>query len=189
MGAGIIPFSVKGGKVWFLFQRTFEGRKVGYLIDFGGGGGDGETYRQTAVREFIEETETMYFSSDIKTAMRSEQSVQAQIPLLDALFERTLTEHPDWWCQRDPGNKVPPKDWRTFFVEVEYRDLDGMNYEWEIHAGVRFKKRRELVWVQSDVLYGYYNNEPERLWKRVRQLMQAKDTIKSIMQHKEDANL
>jgi hypothetical protein len=186
MGAGVIPFSVKDGKVWFLFQRTFEGRKVGYLIDFGGGGAIGETYRQTAIREFIEETDTMYFSRDITTAIRNEENVKAQLPIMETLFERTLAEHPDWWCQREPGNKVPAKDWRTFFIEIDHRDVSPINDEWERHAGARFKKRRQLTWVRSDVLYGYYQNEPDRLWKRVRQLMQASDTIRSIVRHKED---
>ena len=36
MGAGVIPFAVAEGKVSFLFQTTFSGRKVGHLIDFGG---------------------------------------------------------------------------------------------------------------------------------------------------------
>ena len=37
MGAGVIPFAVDAGEIQFLFQKTFSGRKVGYLIDFGGG--------------------------------------------------------------------------------------------------------------------------------------------------------
>ena len=65
MGAGVIPFTVIDDEVYFLFQKTFTGRKVGYLIDFGGGLGEGEEYRETAVREFVEETETMYFSNDV----------------------------------------------------------------------------------------------------------------------------
>ncbi|MEJ1297822.1 MAG: hypothetical protein RPU64_04340, partial [Candidatus Sedimenticola sp. (ex Thyasira tokunagai)] len=34
MGAGVIPFAVNDGEVYFLFQTTFSGRKVGHLIDF-----------------------------------------------------------------------------------------------------------------------------------------------------------
>ncbi len=41
MGAGVIPLVVKDGEILFLFQQTFSGRKVGYLIDFGGGLGVG----------------------------------------------------------------------------------------------------------------------------------------------------
>ena len=79
MGAGVIPLAVKDGEVLFLFQKTFTGRKVGYLIDFGGGLGDGEDYRAAAVREFVEETETMYLTDDLGSARRSEDRVREQI--------------------------------------------------------------------------------------------------------------
>ena len=53
MGAGVIPFAVLDSEVFFLFQKTFTGRKVGHLIDFGGGLGAGEDYQETAIREFV----------------------------------------------------------------------------------------------------------------------------------------
>jgi hypothetical protein len=109
MGASVIPFAVIDGKVNFLFQRTFTGRKVGYLIDFGGGLGADEDYRETAIREFVEETETMYFSDDIQQARRTVESVRKQIPIVEALFDETLTAHPDWWCRRATGNPLKPK--------------------------------------------------------------------------------
>ena len=68
MGAGVIPFTACDGKVNFLFQKTFAGRKVGYLIDFGDGLEAGEDYRQIAIREFVEETKTMYFSDVVRQA-------------------------------------------------------------------------------------------------------------------------
>ena len=103
MGAGVIPFSVSHGKVDFLFQTTFTGRKVGYLIDFGGGLGAGEDYRETAIREFIEETETMYLSDNPAQVSHSVESIRSQIPVVAALFDKTLSAHPDWWCKRAPG--------------------------------------------------------------------------------------
>lgn len=185
MGAGVIPFSVLEGNVVFLFQKTFGGRKAGHLVDFGGGGDAGESYALTAAREFIEETETMYFSPDIRTAARTRELVDAQLPVLERLFEATLHEHPDWWCQRDAGVKQPPKDWRTFFVEFGYKDVTGMNREWQHDDGRRFKKRRELVWIPSDELLAIYAHNPDRLWKRVRELVDAETTIQSIKHHKE----
>ena len=59
MGAGVIPLAINKNEVWFLFQKTFSGRKVGHLIDFGGGLGKSEDHQQTAIREFVEETETI----------------------------------------------------------------------------------------------------------------------------------
>lgn len=57
-GAGVLPFCVQNGEVYFLFHRTFVGKKVGYLIDFGGGVGkqDKSNFDATAAREFNEET-------------------------------------------------------------------------------------------------------------------------------------
>lgn len=184
MGAGVIPFCVRDGEVRFLFHKTFSGRRAGYLVDFGGGGRDGESYRQTAIREFIEETETLFFSDSVGDVTRSEARVQDQLPLLERLFDRTLREHPDWWCRRAPGSKTPPKDWRTYFIELDYRDPVDMNREWEEDAGRRFSKRRQLLWVPAGELQAIYDNDPERLWKRVRQLEGAPATIRSIVDSK-----
>lgn len=182
MGAGVIPYCRKESDLLFLFHTTFSGRRKGFLVDFGGGGREGETYRQTAVREFIEETETQYFSPTPETARRDEQSVLAQTPIVEALFERTLSTHPDNWCRRERGNKIPPKDWISFFIEIPYKELDPMNRAWESDDGSRFKKRRELLWVTADELLAIYEHAPERLWKRVRQLQGAPTLIRNLYQ-------
>jgi len=186
MSAGIIPFCVNTGKVHFLFHKTFSGRRAGYLVDFGGGGHDGETYRQTAVREFVEETDTMFFAADLSQARRTPERIAAQIPIMDTLLDRTLDAHPDWWCQRAPGTKIPPRDWRSFFVEVEYRVIDDINAQWANDDGSRFKKPRELLWLPGDELVAIIDNAPERLWKRVRQLIGLGETIAAILAAKEN---
>ncbi|NOQ36774.1 MAG: hypothetical protein GQ569_12920 [Methylococcaceae bacterium] len=180
MSAGMIPFSVFKGEVYFLFQKTFSGRKQGYLIDFGGGGDEGESYQQTAMREFVEETETLFFADDINSARRTPERVLAQLSVIENVFSKTLTAHPDWWCQRHTGNKVIPKDWRTFFIEVDYQDTSPLNKIWENDSVGRFKKRRELQWVLADELLEIYQNQPERLWKRVRQLIGVEKIIEDI---------
>ena len=185
MGAGVIPFCVVEGRVYFLFHTTFSGRRAGHLVDFGGGGLAGEGYRQTAMREFVEETETMYFSRHLKKAVITEQRVQSQIQVLEKLFDDTLREHPGWWCKRKASGSGRPKDWRTYFVEIGYRDPDEMNKEWRNDGGRRFVKRRELVWVGSEALIEIYQKEPHRLWRRVRQLKKAKKTIRAIVNAKE----
>jgi len=184
MGAGVIPFAVTDDNILFLFQTTFSGRKVGYLIDFGGGLGSGEDYRDTAIREFVEETETMYLAEDIRQACRTVENINRQIPVVEALFDETLSVHPHWWCKRAPGNPLKPKLWRTFFIEFPYRDIEELNREWAQDETGRFKKRRELVWVSGDKLLAMYDNTPDRLWKRVRQLENARETICSILQSK-----
>jgi len=185
MGAGVIPFAVSDDKVCFLFQTTFSGRKAGHLIDFGGGLGAGEDHRDTAIREFIEETETMYFCDDLQQASRTAERISSQIPIVEALFEETLSAHPDWWCRRAPGDPRNPRNWRTFFVEFPYRDIGELNREWASDSCGRFRKRRELIWVPGSELLDIYAGAPEKLWKRVRQLENAQETIRAILLSKE----
>lgn len=179
MGAGVIPFCVSDGEVRFLFHKTFSGRRAGCLVDFGGGAEPGESHRQTAMREFVEETETMFFADDPSRVIPGCQRIESQLALVKALFDRTLDRHPDWWCSR----RGRQRDWKTFFVEFEYRDVAAMNREWQADDGARFTKRRELVWVPAATLCSYYNSSPERLWKRVRQLQGAMETIQSIISY------
>ena len=180
MGAGVIPFCVLEGKVFFLFHKTFSGRRAGHLVDFGGGGNEGESYRQTAMREFIEETETMFFATDLRVAIISPERIRSQMDLLEQLFDRTLNRHPDWWCRRSDSRRGKPRDWRTYFIEFDYRNPADMNRQWREDAGRRFKKRRELLWVASDELIEIYANAPHRLWRRVRQLEDAEKMIRTI---------
>lgn len=189
MGAGVIPFAVHKQQVHFLFQKVFNGRKMGYLIDFGGGVNEGETYQQAAAREFVEETETMFLSEsieDIKVAKKTPARISRQLTVVTKLFERTLQLQPHWWCRREPGNKVPQKDWKTFFIEFDYQDLSIINQQWKIEDGrqTRFKKRRELHWIDADSLLFIYQHHPEKLWKRVRQLMNARLIVETIKQEK-----
>jgi 8-oxo-dGTP pyrophosphatase MutT (NUDIX family) len=187
MGAGLIPFCVNERKVHYLFHKTFSGRRAGYLVDFGGGSQDGETYRQTAVREFVEETDTMFLGFDLSRDRRTSARIAAQIPVMDKLLARTLDAHPDWWCQRAPGSKTPPKDWRSFFVEVEHRDVNRINAQWAGDDGSRFKKPRELLWVPGDELKAIIDTAPDQLWKRVRQLIGARETVEAILAAKESS--
>ena len=180
MGAGVIPLAVNNDEVWFLFQKTFTGRKVGHLIDFGGGLGKTEDHRDTAIREFVEETETMYLEDDISLARRTEERINRQINQVARLFEQTLSNYPDWWRRRLTANPEKPKDWITYFIQFPYRDVAGMNHAWKTDTSGRFKKRRELVWVSSDQLLDVYKHSPENLWKRVRQLQDADMLIGEI---------
>jgi len=172
LGSGVIPFAIDNQQVYFLFQKVFHGRKTGYLIDFGGGVNEGETYQQAAAREFVEETETLFFEDSvegIKTAKKTPLRIDHQLLIVTQLFDKTLRQNPDWFCRRSPGKKVPPKDWITFFIEFEYKDLSLINKEWasEGDQKARFSKRRELHWITAEHLLAMYENHPENLWKRV----------------------
>ena len=186
MGASIIPFCVYQGKVHFLFHKTFSGRRAGCLVDFGGGGETGESWQETAIREFIEETETMFFTDDVTNAELNEKSIQNQFPVLESLFEKSIERYPDWWCTRGSNKNGKDKDWRTFFIEFDFKDPLPMNREWESDNGQRFKKRRELIWVTDDALLDIYRNKPERLWKRLRYYRGVEEVVLSISQTMRD---
>jgi len=173
-GAGIIPFTQKNNTAYFLFHKTFKGRRAGLLVDFGGGSNTGESYQQTAIREFIEETEAMFFAENIKTP---DEDINSQFTVLANLLHKTQQQYPDWWCSRRRREDQVQKDWKTFFVEVDYKDLNPMNYAWATDAINRFVKRRELLWVSSDDLVTIIEKAPEKLWKRVREL----DNLKSLV--------
>lgn len=84
-GAGVLPFAIHSGEVYFLFHKTFVGKKVGKLIDFGGGmrcctsvefsslihsKADEKDMRKAAAREFSEETAGLFLckESELKEA-------------------------------------------------------------------------------------------------------------------------
>ncbi len=180
MGAGVLPFARAEGRVAFLMQRVFAGRKTGLLNDFGGGSEPGEPATRTAAREFVEETETLYFAEDPVTARRTPESVQAQLAVVEQCFADTLSLHPGWWRRRFSPNPAKPKDWKTYFIEIPYRDVEPLNRLWEADNNARYKKRRELIWLPASDLLSLYANHPERLWKRVRQLEDATALIMEI---------
>ena len=183
MGASVIPFCHGQGKVSFLFHKTFSGRRAGCLVDFGGGGSEGESHVQTAIREFIEETETMYFADDIQGAWRSDRRVKQQTPMVEAVFADTLRHHPHWYCSRMASANGKVKDWKTFFIEFECKDVSAMNRQWRLDPQKRFKKRRELLWVPAEEFLAIYRSEPTRLWKRLRELRDVEKTIESIIDY------
>lgn len=185
-GAGLLPFALHGGRVQFLFHKTFSGRRAGLLVDFGGGANPGETAFRTAAREFVEETEALFLAPDICQAALAGSEYRRQLQEMESLLERTRQEHPDWWCRRRAPPGKPARDWRTFFVEVAYRDVAGMNAAWAADDGRRFKKRRELRWVPADRLQEIFARQPQRLWKRVRELETAPAVIQAIREARED---
>ena len=122
----------------------------------------------------------MYLAGDLAAARRSPERIREQLTLVEAIFDRTLSKHPHWWCQRRSADVEKPKDWRTYFIEFPFRDISEMNKAWESDTSGRFKKRRELVWLAADRLLDIYARSPEQLWKRVRQLHNAEPLIREI---------
>jgi len=179
-GAGVIPFAWVDGTSCFLFHKTFTGRRAGLLVDFGGGSEAGETQYQTAAREFIEETEAMFFTDSCNDNRNTQMQMKSQYQLMLQMIENTQSEHPQWWCRRGSVTDDKPRDWKTYFVEVDYRVPDDMNAAWAEDNDGRFKKRRELLWLTAEQLLDVFDNRPESLWTRVRELEGASDIVRAI---------
>jgi hypothetical protein len=177
-GGSVIPVAGHGRLCHFLFHKTFSGRRAGLLVDFGGGSRVGESLLQTAAREFVEETEAMFFAPDCNTDLESQFDPQNR--LMMQLIEQTLQRNPAWWCGRRSSVGARPRDWRTFFVEVDYKDPLAMNAAWAHDSTGRFKKRRELIWLTADELLGVIDNEPEALWKRIREYDKLREIVLAI---------
>jgi hypothetical protein len=187
-GAGVIPFAWLDGNACFLFHKTFTGRRAGLLVDFGGGSQSAENQYQTAAREFIEETEAMFFADSCNADSDTRMQTESQYRLVLKMIEHTQSQHPEWWCRRGRVNDAKPRDWKTFFVEVDYRDIDDMNTAWAEDKHQRFRKRRELLWLSADQLLDAFDNRPETLWTRVRQLEGASDVVRAIVREVETGN-
>jgi len=176
-GAGIIPFARHGNSTYYLFHKTFKGRRAGLFVDFGGGSRVGESFEETAIREFIEETEAMFFAQDIHN---SYAEVNRQKKLIATLIENTQQAHPDWWLKRLNSKNNTLRNWKTFFIQVDYKKLNAMNKAWKNDRQYRFVKRRELFWLSSQELLELIDNTPEKLWQRVRQLQNLRELVLEI---------
>lgn len=80
--AGVLPYAIdSNGQLLFLFHKTFVGKKVGMLIDFGGGREKGEDITLAAVREFCEETFAIFVTDEpnydrLQHVIENEVSIQ-----------------------------------------------------------------------------------------------------------------
>jgi 8-oxo-dGTP pyrophosphatase MutT (NUDIX family) len=64
MGAGILPTAVYNGQLYFLFGKENKHADTPGFADFGGGTDGDESYLDTAIREFTEETTGFWGSED-----------------------------------------------------------------------------------------------------------------------------
>jgi 8-oxo-dGTP pyrophosphatase MutT (NUDIX family) len=179
-GAGIIPFTRDGGRLRFLLHTTFKGRRKGLLVDFGGGSHADESAAATAAREFIEETEGMYFGDKrgYRQMKRGEFARQQRL-MLDRIGS-SLEQHPGWRCERLTRPGKEPRIWQTFFVEIDYRPVEDINRAWADDERQRFRKRRELIWLPAPQLLDCYRAHPERLWTRLREYQGVEEIVADI---------
>jgi len=140
-GAGVIPFCVRDDDVLFLFHTTFEGKKVGFLMDCGGRCFDDESSELNAAREFAEETcgYLGFFtpSSNLKEEPHSSISGASNEMLhklrgpkvLKVSFQSSLSS-----------------TYTVFFTRVEYVPQQLLS----LHVSAN--KKREFLWISSSSL-------------------------------------
>ncbi|MCB1760925.1 MAG: hypothetical protein KDI68_14235 [Gammaproteobacteria bacterium] len=179
-GAAIIPFASDRGRLRFLLHTTFTGRRKGLLVDFGGGGRTGESAAATAAREFVEETEGMYFGDTRGYLQMRSGEIARQQSLIQRRIEATLAQHPGWQCQRQASGGKITRTWQTFFVEIDYRPVTELNRLWAEDDEQRYRKQRELIWMPASRLLECYRAHPERLWNRLREYQGVEEIVEQI---------
>jgi 8-oxo-dGTP pyrophosphatase MutT (NUDIX family) len=143
-GAGILPFAVdKNGNLYFLFQKSNEGKKAGLYTDFGGSAVSSENILLTAVREFCEETAGIVLSrEDIPLTCKNigEKEIQSSLNVkraIDILYS-------------DLSNKEIIKTicekYTLFFIKIEYFDIKILNDYYFNNT----EKKREFFWIGFD---------------------------------------
>lgn len=167
-GAGMLPYCKRDGRVYVLLHETLEGKKQGFLMDWGGSleATDGSDLVQCAIREFTEEMECVWLLDDGQL-LEQHRGLNPQL----------LADH----CQKMreyfvPGRTVQLQNlwYDMFLVEVPWKPLDSMNSWFEQHAGTVHSKQRILKWVAVDEI------DPERLFVRVRNLWGLQEALASL---------
>jgi len=113
----------------FLFHQTFEGQKVGTLIDFGGAVEEGEEITYAAAREWAEETLGLF---------SYEYSKEQEKDIITKCTQDTLQQ------LQDPS--IPhidtQYDYHILFPNRPYNNLLVVNDVFSHHT-----KKRKFVWV------------------------------------------
>lgn len=154
-GAGIILYCYDPNdkKVYFLFHRTFVGKKKGYLIDCGGAVEKSEMGMElwTAIREFSEETEG-YFFKDFRILKNKVERIEASTRFLRSLMDKNSFQDLIFTALTTTvlGETF---HYKTFFFPLETKiDLKELNDYFEENKDFCSKKRL-FEWVSFDQLF------------------------------------
>eukprot|EP01118_Nematostelium_gracile_P001063 TRINITY_DN1105_c0_g1_i1.p1 TRINITY_DN1105_c0_g1~~TRINITY_DN1105_c0_g1_i1.p1 ORF type:complete len:183 (-),score=57.40 TRINITY_DN1105_c0_g1_i1:88-636(-) len=167
--AGILPFAIHDGEMYFLFHRTFVGKKMGTLIDMGGGISkeDNKDIKRTAAREFSEETAGLYFSEDPEAdAEFLHQDNMTESDMQQGRVVRECTERVFEMLQKQPVWVFG--GYKLHVLEIPYHDLKALNKAFE-----KAPKKREFLWVHvNDIIQ---NKTVYPLFARVSRWMKKED--------------
>lgn len=196
-GAGAVPYSVEGGKVYFLLQETKGGKKEGYLVDFGGGRKKGVDYSLSfcAAREFSEETAGLFTADDPKAlatelaildhhAIEEHQSVKNEVLKCHELVKQAeQLSH----CATSDTNRSP---WYgSYAIRLPHRDLTAQNV---FFGDSSLRKVRVFHWIESSLFTRLLNRETIAgtlpLHERLFCLLNLPELTKSIINQYENTN-
>jgi hypothetical protein len=171
--AGVLPFCLRYNaalqkpEVFFLFHKTFVGKKVGTLIDFGGALNNEENVCKCAARELCEETGGLLFSSNLEEDVNHFLETKKEMELQQSVFVRETSEKlGDWLAyvveQKTSGTssdkdklqgyqnlwhktKVPENIWwisspyyTLYFFEIDDVDLTLINNAYQQQGNKNF---------------------------------------------------
>lgn len=108
IGAGILPFAVHNGDVYYLLGKESDGTiksRNNLFCDFGGGRKTEEKPRETAFREFLEESlNVLGMEEEIKKAMCTSAPVYNKdnyaLYLVEVPFSQEIVNSYNWTMQR-----------------------------------------------------------------------------------------
>ncbi len=131
--AGILPYTKIKGKIYFLLGREAGGSSRGTWADFGGKGKGYESTKETAMREFTEETKAafaQFIDPNVKDYKRAKQ-------LSNQYISPRMSQ---------PINNPGPKVFYTMYLaEVDYISPD------DIKKGIyRDKEKDAFEWVDAN---------------------------------------
>ena len=146
MGAGILPTAIYKGQLYFLFGLENEHADTKGYADFGGGRDGNETWMETAIREFTEETTGFW---------GSEEDIKKQIDNVGSAF----LDH--------QGSKHKNDFYRTYIVPFPYDETFVTFYN-NNHAFIK-KRLPEAVYRESKIF-----EKSHVVWMSVNELARKK---------------
>lgn len=163
-GAGAVPYSIEGGKVYFLMQETKGGKKEGYLVDFGGGRNNAVDFSLAfcAAREFTEETAGLFTADDPSAltvelakldhhSIEAHKSIRSEVKRCLLLVESAAEQGYLTTSDRNV------KNWYgAYGIQLPHLDLSLPNKFFE---DASLRKVRVFQWVESSLLFQLLRHE------------------------------
>ena len=142
MGGGFLPTAIHNGQLCFLFGKENKYATTPGYADFGGGTDNNESFMQTALREFTEETTGFFGSSN--------------------MLKEYSTKNPPYYIDYIPPTKRYGT-YRTFILPMEYNEEIVFHYnnnqkflQKHLPAAVykkeKFFEKAEMRWFSLDEL-------------------------------------